>query len=73
MDFLLNDNFGKPCLLIFKFGWSKFYPDRKAYMGKSSTGFNFPGKLRLFQMQNSIAVFVIRFVRNTNNVFRSSY
>ncbi|XP_047531697.1 isatin hydrolase-like isoform X1 [Vanessa atalanta] len=44
LDYMLNDNFGKPCFLIFKFGWSKFAGDRTKYLGvnKNNT-LNFPG------------------------------
>ncbi|CAH2085520.1 unnamed protein product [Euphydryas editha] len=44
LDFMLNDNMGKPCFIIFKFGWSKFYKDKNKYLGitKNNT-FNFPG------------------------------
>ncbi|OWR51138.1 Kynurenine formamidase [Danaus plexippus plexippus] len=42
LDFMLNDNFGKPCVVIFKFGWSKFINDKKKYLGENKTT-NFPG------------------------------
>ncbi|KAJ0177772.1 hypothetical protein K1T71_006645 [Dendrolimus kikuchii] len=45
LDYILNNNLGKPCLLIFKFGWSKYFHDREKYLG-ITTGtdtLNFPG------------------------------
>lgn len=45
LDYLLNDNNGEPCLIIFKFGWSKFANDKNKYLGVSQNGtLNFPGK-----------------------------
>ncbi|CAH2216433.1 jg22307 [Pararge aegeria aegeria] len=44
LDNMLNDNFGKPCVIVFKFGWSKFFNDRKKYLGIQPNGtLNFPG------------------------------
>ncbi|CAH2040489.1 unnamed protein product, partial [Iphiclides podalirius] len=44
LDYLLNDNMGKPCLIVFKFGWGKFAKDKKKYLGIKSDGqLNFPG------------------------------
>ncbi|CAG4970864.1 unnamed protein product, partial [Parnassius apollo] len=43
LDYILNDNLGKPCLIVFKFGWSKFAMDKKKYLGLRSSGLNFPG------------------------------
>ncbi|CAH0723783.1 unnamed protein product, partial [Brenthis ino] len=44
LDFMLNDNFGKPCIIIFKFGWSKFTNDRVKYLGiDKNNKLNFPG------------------------------
>ncbi|XP_034828436.1 kynurenine formamidase-like [Maniola hyperantus] len=44
LDYMLNDNLGKPCVIIFKFGWSKFFYDRNKYLGVQPNGtFHFPG------------------------------
>ncbi|XP_063633135.1 isatin hydrolase-like [Cydia splendana] len=45
LDYLLNDNNGKPCMIIFRFGWSKFYGDKHKYLGMNETAgtLNFPG------------------------------
>ncbi|RVE46288.1 hypothetical protein evm_009071 [Chilo suppressalis] len=45
LDYILNDNNGKPCIIIFKFGWSKYFNDRKKYLGlaENSNELNFPG------------------------------
>ncbi|XP_045535392.1 kynurenine formamidase [Papilio machaon] len=43
LDYMLNDNMGKPCLIIFKFGWSKFSWDKKKYLGINNEQLNFPG------------------------------
>ncbi|CAH0751999.1 unnamed protein product [Diatraea saccharalis] len=45
LDFMINDNMGKPCVIIFKFGWSKYFNDRKKYLGHvdNSDKLNFPG------------------------------
>ncbi|KOB51982.1 putative metal-dependent hydrolase, partial [Operophtera brumata] len=44
LDYILNDNLGKPCVLIFKFGWSKYYNHTK-YLGinEQDKTLNFPG------------------------------
>ncbi|KAI8437451.1 hypothetical protein MSG28_011774 [Choristoneura fumiferana] len=45
LDYMLNNNDGKPCMIIFKFGWSQFYTDRKKYLGVNERDgtLNFPG------------------------------
>ncbi|XP_068624649.1 isatin hydrolase-like [Battus philenor] len=43
LDYMLNDNMGKPCLVIFKFGWSKFSTDKVKYLGMNEGKLNFPG------------------------------
>ncbi|XP_049870815.1 isatin hydrolase-like [Pectinophora gossypiella] len=45
LDYILNDNLGKPCVLIFKFGWSQYFGDRKKYLGldEQKQTLNFPG------------------------------
>ncbi|XP_047523997.1 kynurenine formamidase-like isoform X1 [Pieris napi] len=44
LDFMINDNFGKPCLIVFKFGWSKFVNDKQKYLGLGPNNtLNFPG------------------------------
>ena len=44
LDFMLNDNYGKPCVIIFKFGWSKFAKDKNRYLGLDKENkMNFPG------------------------------
>lgn len=45
LDYMLNDNFGKPCLVVFKFGWSKYFHDRRRYLGVNqyNDSLNFPG------------------------------
>ncbi|KAG7310034.1 hypothetical protein JYU34_004567 [Plutella xylostella] len=44
LDHMLNDNFGKPCAVLVRFGWGKFYHDREQYLGLKSDGsLNFPG------------------------------
>ncbi|XP_023934914.1 isatin hydrolase [Bicyclus anynana] len=44
LDNMLNNNFGKPFYIVFKFGWSKFFDDRDRYLGIQANGtFNFPG------------------------------
>ncbi|CAG4945452.1 unnamed protein product [Colias eurytheme] len=44
LDYMINDNFGKPCLIVFKFGWSKFINDRNKYLGLGANKtLNFPG------------------------------
>lgn len=43
---MLNDNFGKPCLIVFKFGWSQFVHDKQKYLGLGPNNtLNFPGQL----------------------------
>lgn len=48
LDYILNDNLGKPCLIVFKFGWTKFFYTDK-YMGydRSTNKLNFPGEFAL--------------------------
>ncbi|KOB57216.1 Kynurenine formamidase, partial [Operophtera brumata] len=43
LDYILNDNLGKPCVLIFKFGWTKYYNHTK-YLGinEQDKTLNFP-------------------------------
>ncbi|KAJ2947462.1 hypothetical protein O0L34_g17246 [Tuta absoluta] len=44
LDHILNNNLGKPCVVIFKFGWSKYFNDRKKYLGLDDAQHkNFPG------------------------------
>lgn len=44
MDYMLNDNMGKPCFIVFKYGWSKFANDKNKYLGtRKNNTFNFPG------------------------------
>lgn len=45
-DGIINYNFGKPCVLVFKFGWSKYFNDVNKYLGLSNEKekLNFPGK-----------------------------
>lgn len=44
LDYRLNDNMGKPCLIVFKYGWSKFIKDKTKYLGMTKNNtFNFPG------------------------------
>ncbi|KAG6441391.1 kynurenine formamidase-like isoform X2 [Manduca sexta] len=45
LDYLLNYNSGQPCILIFKFGWSKYFHDRNKYLGIGidQKSLNFPG------------------------------
>lgn len=45
LDHLLNDNLGKPCVIIFKFGWSKYFNETKQYLGltEAQDTLNFPG------------------------------
>ncbi|XP_045449341.1 isatin hydrolase-like [Melitaea cinxia] len=44
LDYRLNDNMGKPCLIVFKYGWSKFINDKTKYLGMTKNNtFNFPG------------------------------
>ncbi|KAL4711436.1 hypothetical protein ACJJTC_016190 [Scirpophaga incertulas] len=42
---MINDNFGKKCLLVFKFGWSKYFNDSQKYLGQTNDGteLSFPG------------------------------
>ncbi|GBP05516.1 Kynurenine formamidase [Eumeta japonica] len=59
LDYLLNDNLGKPCVVIFKFGWSKYFDDKNKYLGINpfNDTLNFPvtntskfnGVIRLFE------------------------
>lgn len=48
LDYLLNDNMGKPCVIIFKFGWSKYFYDRNMYLGlnEQKQTLNFPGMVQ---------------------------
>ncbi|XP_026731541.1 uncharacterized protein LOC113496503 [Trichoplusia ni] len=41
----LNSNTGKPCLLVFNFGWSKYFNDRQKYLGydEVTKTMRFPG------------------------------
>lgn len=54
LDYILNDNLGKPCVLIFKFGWSKYFNQTNKYLGvnEQQKTLNFPGKsiLKLFRV-----------------------
>ncbi|VVC97756.1 unnamed protein product [Leptidea sinapis] len=44
LDHMINDNFGKPCVIVFKFGWSKFIHNRQQYLGLGANNtLNFPG------------------------------
>lgn len=44
MDNLLNETFDKPCVLLFKFGWSQYFNDPQKYFGFDGTKAKFPGK-----------------------------
>lgn len=46
-DGVINYNFGDPCLIVFSFGWSKYFNDVNRYLGLSNDNktLNFPGKL----------------------------
>ncbi|XP_028170554.1 uncharacterized protein LOC114360175 [Ostrinia furnacalis] len=42
LDYMLNAE--QKCIIIFKFGWSKFYNDKQKYLGMTDNGkLNFPG------------------------------
>lgn len=59
LDYMLNDNFRKPCLLIFKFGWSKFFYNRELYLGIQPNGtLNFPGESSVvfFEFVTNLAI-----------------
>lgn len=45
LDYMLNYNLGKTCLIIFKFGWSKYFNDRNKYLGveENTDTLKFPG------------------------------
>ncbi|XP_059053478.1 uncharacterized protein LOC131847831 [Achroia grisella] len=48
LDYFLNNYFGaihQPCLMIFKFGWSKYFNDRRKYCGSDSNNstWKYPG------------------------------
>ncbi|XP_075975852.1 kynurenine formamidase-like [Anticarsia gemmatalis] len=42
MDYMINNNFGKPCIVIFKFGWSQYFNDYDKYLGVSGKTLRFP-------------------------------
>ncbi|CAB3235552.1 unnamed protein product [Arctia plantaginis] len=43
LDNLLNETFDKPCVLLFKFGWSQYFNDAQKYFGFDGTKAKFPG------------------------------
>lgn len=48
MDNLLNETFDKPCVLLFKFGWSQYFNDPQKYFGFDGTKAKFPGKFYFY-------------------------
>jgi hypothetical protein len=53
LDFMINNYFGnveQPCILVFKFGWSKYKNEAIKYFGignVTSTPLSFPGKFHI--------------------------
>lgn len=56
LDYIVNDNLGKPCVLIFKFGWSKYFNQTDKYLGRKDQqkNMNFPGKSHLIIFSSKV-------------------
>lgn len=45
LEDIVNYKFEKPCVVVFKFGWSQYFNDPQKYLGLNNTDMRFPGNL----------------------------